>query len=210
MATTQSADPAVTDEGPLSTEAIFETLSNRRRRYTLHYLKRLGEPVPIRDLSEQLAAWENEVGREQVRPKERKRLYTALHQTHLPKMHGLGVVEYDSDRGVVGLTDAIDQFDIYFDLVAADDIPWSQFYLALGSVTTALVTIGALGVQPFASVDGFGYALAVVFLFTVVAGYHTLRDRSRVVGSADVPPETAISPAEHSEAAEISPGDGHS
>lgn len=209
MATTQSTDPAVTDEGPLSTETIFETLSNRRRRYTLHYLKRLGEPVSIRELSEQLAAWENEVEREQVKPKERKRLYTALHQTHLPKMHRLGVVEYDSDRGVVGLTEAIDQFDIYFDLVAADDIPWSQFYLALGGVTTALVTIAALGVQPFAGVAGFGYAVAVAVLFTAVAGYHTLRERSRVVGSADVPPETAIQSDEPPKSAEIAHGDSH-
>ncbi|WP_424017054.1 DUF7344 domain-containing protein [Halorientalis pallida] len=200
MATTQAAEPAATDEGSLSTETIFETLSNKRRRYTLHYLKRIGEPVAIRDLSEQLAAWENGVEREQVKPKERKRLYTALHQTHLPKMDRLGVVAYDSDRGVVALTEAIDQFDIYFDLVAADEIPWSQFYLALGGVTTALVAIAALGVQPFASLGGFGYALAVTLLFTAVASYHTLRDQRRVVGSADTPPETTIPPADEIEA----------
>lgn len=196
MASTRATETAVTEEGSLSTETIFETLSNRRRRYTLHYLKRIGEPVSIRDLSEQLAAWENGVERNQVEPKERKRLYTALHQTHLPKMDRLGVVEYDSDRGVVALTEAIDQFDIYFDLVAADDIPWSQFYLALGGVTTALVTIAALGVQPFTAVGGFVYAVAVSLLFTAVAGYHTIRDTRRVVGSADTPPETTIQPTE--------------
>jgi DNA-binding transcriptional ArsR family regulator len=196
MATTRPAESAVTDEEPLSTEVIFETLSNRRRRYALHYLKRLGESVSIRDLSEQLAAWENGVDRAQVTPKERKRLYTALHQTHLPKMDRLGVVEYDSDRGVVVLTEAIDQFDIYFDLVAADEIPWSQFYLAVGSVATALVTIAALGVQPFASLGGFGYALAVALVFTAAASYHTLRDRNRIVGSADAPPETTITPVD--------------
>jgi hypothetical protein len=204
MATTRSAEPAVTDEGSLSTETIFETLSNRRRRYSLHYLKRIGEPVTIRDLSEQLAAWENGVEREAVKPKERKRLYTALHQTHLPKMDRLGVVAYDSDRGVVALTETIDQFDIYFDLVAADEIPWSQFYLALGSVATALVAIAALGVQPFASLGGFGYALGVTLLFTAVAGYHTFRDQRRVVGSADVPPETTIPPVDEID----SPTDG--
>ncbi|RXK50376.1 DUF7344 domain-containing protein [Halorientalis pallida] len=199
MATTRATESATIEEGSLSTETIFETLSNKRRRYTLHYLKRLGEPVTIRDLSEQLAAWENGVERDQVKPKERKRLYTALHQTHLPKMDRLGVVEYDNDRGVVALTEAIDQFDIYFDLVAADEIPWSQFYLALGSVATALVAIAALGIQPFATLGGFGYALAVTLLFTAVAGYHTLRDRRRVVGSADVPPETTIPPVDEVE-----------
>ena len=178
----------------LSTETIFETLSNRRRRYTLHYLKYLDESVTIRDLSEQLAAWENGIERSQVTPKERKRLYTALHQTHLPKMDGLGVVRYDSDRGVVSLTDAIDEFDIYFDLVAADDIPWSQFYLALGGVFTALVVIASVGVQPFASLGGFGYALAVPLVFATVAAYHMLRDRRRIVGAVEVPPEATIPP----------------
>ncbi|WP_246989049.1 DUF7344 domain-containing protein [Halorientalis marina] len=186
----------MTDENSLSTDSIFETLSNRRRRYTLHYLKQTGKPVSIRDLSEQLAAWENAVEREQVKPKERKRLYTALHQTHLPKMDQLGAVEYDSDRSVIALTETIDQFDIYFDLVAADDIHWSQFYLALGGVATAIVATATLGIQPFASLSGFGYALGVAVLFTAVAGYHTFRDRRRVIGSANTPPETTFSPPE--------------
>ncbi|WP_336001245.1 DUF7344 domain-containing protein [Halorientalis halophila] len=201
MATMRSAEPAAADRESLSTETIFETLSNRRRRYALHYLKRVGEPVTIRDLSEQLAAWENGVDRSQVRPKERKRLYTALHQTHLPKMDRLGVVTYDSDRGVVALTETIDQFDIYFDLVAAEDIPWSQFYFALGGVTTAIVTIAALGVRPFAGIGGFAYALLIALAFTAIGGYHTLRDGRRVVGSAAAPPETTITPPDEGERA---------
>jgi DNA-binding transcriptional ArsR family regulator len=186
---TDRADPS------LSTETIFETLSNRRRRYALHYLKRVGEPVTIRDLSEQLAAWENDVDRARVRPKQRKRLYTALHQTHLPKMNELGVVDYDRDRGVVALTAAIEEFDIYFDLVGKDDIPWSQFYLALGGVFTSLVTVAMLGIPPFAWIGGFAYGLVVAVAFSAVAAYHVFRDRRRVVGSADAPPEPVSRPA---------------
>jgi DNA-binding transcriptional ArsR family regulator len=186
---TDRADPS------LSTETIFETLSNRRRRYALHYLKRIGDPVTIRDLSEQLAAWENDVDRARVRPKQRKRLYTALHQTHLPKMNELGVVDYDRDRGVVALTAAIEEFDIYFDLVGKDDIPWSQFYLALGGVFTSLVTVAMLGIPPFAWIGGFAYGLVVAVAFSAVAAYHVFRDRRRVVGSADAPPEPVSRPA---------------
>ncbi|MFC7176179.1 DUF7344 domain-containing protein [Halosegnis marinus] len=121
-------------------------MSSRRRRYALHYLTQRAESVTIRDLSEQIAAWENNVERSAVTPKERKRVYTALHQTHLPKMDRLGVVVYDNDRGTVTLTDSVREFDIYLDVVPSDDLPWSQFYLALGGVLTALVAVAALGI----------------------------------------------------------------
>jgi hypothetical protein len=175
---------------------VFQTLGNRRRRYALHYLRHQDRPVPIRELSEQLSAWELGKECDAVRPKERKRLYTALHQTHFPKMDRLGIVEYDRNRGVVSLTDHIDQFDVYLDVVPRNDLPWSQFYLALGTMVTALVTVAAVGIVPFSAVDGFGYAIAVAGFFTLVAAYHALRDRQLLLGSTDVPPD-ALEPRDH-------------
>lgn len=179
-------------DSQLSTDTVFQTLGSRRRRYTLHYLRQQDRPVPIRELSERLSAWE--LGKEchAVTPKERKRLYTALHQTHLPKMDRLGIVEYDRNRGIVSLTDHIGQFDIYLDVVPHNDLPWSQFYLALGAVLTTLVTVAALGIAPFTALGGFGYAVAVAGLFTLVAAYHALRDRRLLLGSPDVPPDALL------------------
>jgi hypothetical protein len=145
--------------------------------------------VPIRDLSEQLAAWEHGIGRAEVRPKERKRLYTALHQTHLPKMDAHGVLEYDRDRGVVSMTGPLEQFDIYFDMVGQADIPWSQFYLAIGGLVTALVGLATLGVGPFPALVSPLPLLAGSVLFTGIALYHVLRDRQRVLGASEAPPE---------------------
>ncbi len=179
----------------LPTETVFQTLGHRRRRHTLHYLRRRNGPVSIRELSAQLAAWELGKPCEVVTPKERKRLYTALHQTHLPKMDTLGVVEYD--RGTVSLTDQASDFDIYLDVVSQNDLPWSQFYLALGAVFTALVTVAALGVAPFTAVSGFGYALGVSAVVLFAAAYHTVRDRQLRIGSSERPPD-ALSPATES------------
>jgi hypothetical protein len=109
-------------------------------------------------------------------------------------MDMLEVVEYDRNRGVVSLTDHIDEFDIYLDVVPRHDLPWSQFYLALGAVFTTLVTVGALGVAPFAALSGFGYALVVAAVFTAVAGYHTIRDRRLALGSTTVPPDALVPP----------------
>ncbi|MUV87363.1 hypothetical protein GJ631_12520 [Natronomonas sp. CBA1123] len=187
------------ESGALSTEAVFETLSSQRRRYTLHYLKQRGEPVTVRDLSEQVAAWENGIDRESVTPKLRKRVYTALYQTHLPKMSQLEVIEYDSDRGVVGMTPHVSQLDIYLDIVPTDDLPWSQFYLGLGAVFTALVTVAALGVRPFDLVPGFGYALCIALAVSGTAAYHTVRDRRTRLGGDDQPAEEIVPPLESHE-----------
>lgn len=176
------------------TEAIFTTLSNRRRRYVLHYLAQVADSVTIRDLSEQIAAWENRIDRSTVTPKQRKRVYTALHQTHLPMMDRVGAVAYDRDRGTVATTEHLDAFDIYLDVVPRDDIPWSQFYLALGGVLSALVVAAALGISPFSSVGGFGYALAVAAVVTVAGGVHTLRDRRTRVGTTPEPTEVSAEP----------------
>lgn len=193
-------EPSSTATGPddsvLSTDTIFDTLSNRRRRYILQYLKRVDEPVTLRDLSEQLAAWEHGIDRVEVRPKERKRLYTALHQTHLPKMNGLGVLDYDRDRGLVSMNGPIDEFDIYFDMVGRAEIPWSQFYLGMGSLLTVLAGLAVLGFQPVAGLIRPGPVLVVSALFTSVALYHALRDRHQVLGSVDTPPESTAPSAD--------------
>lgn len=177
------------DDLSLSIDTIFDTLSSRRRRYVLHYLKGAPGPVAIRDLSEQLAAWEHGIDRAQVRPKERKRLYTALHQTHLPRMDSLGVLHYDRNRGVVKMTGALEQFDIYYDMVGRRDIPWSQFYLAIGGLVTAVVSLAVLDMGPFPSLLSPVPMIVGSVLFTGVALYHVLRDRQRVLGATELPPE---------------------
>jgi hypothetical protein len=130
----------------------------------------------MRALSEQLAAWENGIEPSQVRPKERKRVYTALHQTHLPKMDQLGVVEYDRNRGIISLTDSIGQFDTHLDETEGFQA-WSRVYLALGSVLTALGAVASLGMAPFSAVDGYVYAAVLGILVTATAGFQTLQER---------------------------------
>lgn len=177
-----------------STDTIFETLSSRRRRYILHYLLQMGETVTVRDLSTQIAAWENNIKVRDVVPKQRKRVYTALHQTHLPMMDRLEVIAYDRDRGTVALTDHVEQFNIYLDVVPKDDIPWSQFYLMLGAVLSALVVVAAVGFPPFSYLSGFGYALLVAGAFTLASCLHVLRDRRTLIGNTAEPAEVSPPP----------------
>lgn len=176
----------------ITTDELFTTLSNRRRRYVLHYMKQHTDAVPMRDISEQLAAWENGVEAGTVNPRQRKRIYTALHQTHLPKMDRLGIVDYDRNRGTVRITDSLDQFDIYFGLTHERDLPWSQLYLGLGAVATTLAVCVWLSVWPLGLLPDIAYAMLVSGVFLAVSGYHVFNDRQRFLGESGEPPEIVI------------------
>ena len=91
---------ALSDAG-LSKGEIFDVLRNQRRRFVLQYLKRKGEPVELGDLATQVASWEYRTPCEEVSSEQRKRVYTTLQQTHLPRMSEAQIIDYDSDTGLV-------------------------------------------------------------------------------------------------------------
>jgi len=174
----------------LSRDETFEILSNHRRRFALHHLQQNGDQAQLGELSEHVAAWENDIDVQEVSSTERKRVYTSLQQFHLPKMDETGVVEFDSREGVVELTDAAEGVDIYLEVVDDNDVPWSQYYLALAAVNLG-VLVGALaGIYPFTIVPAAGLALFVVTTFFVSAIVHTYFSRTEMrLGDSDTPPE---------------------
>jgi hypothetical protein len=163
---------AVGDE--LTEDELFEVLANSRRRYALHALSSTDEKWELGSLAEQIAAWENGTSVDEVSRSQRKSVYTALQQLHLPKMAEVGVVEYDKNRGTVSPTGVKDGVDIYLDVVRGDDIPWSEFYLGLVAITAALVVVSWLDIFPFSEVPEIAIAGIVVCAFGVsaVAHYH--------------------------------------
>jgi hypothetical protein len=187
----QPADEDQADaEATLTRDDTFEILSNHRRRFALHHLQQNGEKAQLGDLSEHVAAWENDIDVQQVSSTERKRVYTSLQQFHLPKMDETGVVEFDDREGVVELTAAAEDVDIYLEVVDGNDVPWSQYYLGLAAVNLA-VLVGALaGLYPFTLVPSAGLALFVVTTFLVSALVHTYFSRTEMrLGDSDTPPE---------------------
>lgn len=68
---------------------------------TLQYLQGRTDTVNMRELAEQVAAWENETPVEQLSSPERQRTYIALYQTHLPKLDTEGIIDYNKSRGTI-------------------------------------------------------------------------------------------------------------
>jgi hypothetical protein len=168
---------------------VFDVLSNPRRRYSLHVLRSSEGEVDLGEMAEQVAAWEHDTTVESVGSDERKHAYTALQQRHLPRMDEMGVVEFDSRAGTVEPTDALDEFDIYLEVVEGRDIPWSEYYLGLGAVASSVVAAAHVGVPGIDAVTGLGWATFVTAALLVSATVHYAVTRGNRLDATDAPPE---------------------
>jgi len=171
----------------LSRDMVFDVLKNQRRRYALHYLKSVDGTVQLSDLAEQVAAWENDTTVDAISAAERKRVYTALYQSHLPKLDDAGIVDYNQNRGIVELSTAAEQIDPYLEMDARDDITWCRRSLALAGVGVAAIVAAALGVPPFNGLAGLLLAGILAAGFTLIAIAHTLEARNAPGMGAQTP-----------------------
>jgi hypothetical protein len=115
----------------LSADEVYDILSNQRRRFVLCYLLERGETT-LRELSEVIAAWENGVDRKAVTRDQRKRVYTALHQTHLVRLDDHEVLEYERGGKSVRPRDRIDRFEPFLAEESAEDSRSDTIDVGLG------------------------------------------------------------------------------
>ena len=189
-ATAISRDGEAMEEPPevLSEDELFDLLANQRRRHILHSLMQEEAPLEIGTLSQEIAAWEDGLEYEQVSSTDRKRVYTALQQSHLPKMDRAGVIEFDSNRGTIEPTPALENVEIYMDVVRGTDVPWSQYYVGLTGISAVVVGAITAGLGPLAAVPTVTAAVFVLVAFGVSAIAHALYSRRNRLGIDGPPP----------------------
>lgn len=180
---------ARTQRNPLSKGEVFEVLRNQRRRYVLQYLKQDGRPVELGDLAQQIAAWEYETTLEGVTPEQRKRVYTTLQQTHLPKMDAAGILRFDAEEGVIEATDRTEDLNIYLEIVPGREIAWRELYLSLGAIACALVAALWLEIYPLTLVSELAWAALISLTVTGTAIAHIYYERNMRLGHGEQPPE---------------------
>jgi hypothetical protein len=176
------------DERTVERELVYDALSNTRRRHVIHCILREGEAVELADLSRTIAAWENGVDTEAVTAKQRKRVYTALRQVHLPKLDEAGIVSFDPDRGTVEATAATSNVEAYLRVVPDDEITWSRFYVGLGAILGAVTLFGWLGLFPFSELPGHAWGVLSGLAVTATGVAHVVSDRRHQIGSDGPPP----------------------
>jgi DNA-binding transcriptional ArsR family regulator len=160
-----------------SKDRIHEVLSNPRRRQAIRYLRAqpVGAEVSIRELSERIAAWENDTTVEGVTYKQRKRVYTSLYQSHLPKLSSYGFVEYDQNRGLITLTQQGAELDVYLEVVPKGDLTWSDFWFGLSVIAFAFVVAAWAGTLPY--LGGIVVAFLISTAFLLASAVHVVYTR---------------------------------
>ena len=173
----------------LTRDEIFEVLSNQRRRYAFHYLRQHeGDTVGVGELAEQIAAWELEKSRAQLTAAERKRVKTALHQFHFPKMDELRFIEYDTHRGEVRLSEEFSDVEIYLDIVPGLDVPWGFYYLGLSGVNVLLLAGVWAGIPLLSAVPWLSLAMFFVIVYAVSAAVHAYWNHTQTRFGVDEQP----------------------
>ncbi|WP_154658626.1 DUF7344 domain-containing protein [Halopiger djelfimassiliensis] len=183
------ADSGETGATALRKGEVFEVLRNQRRRYVLHFLKQDGQPVELGDLAQQVAAWEYQTTLDGVTPAQRKRVYTTLQQTHLPKMDEAGILEFDSDEGVIRPTDRTRDISVYLEIVPGREFAWRELYLSLGAISSALVAALWLEIYPMTLLSNLAWTGIIAATVTVTAIVHIYHERNMRLGHGDQPPE---------------------
>jgi hypothetical protein len=188
----RDGEPDRDDERPVAYDVLFELLSNRRRRFMIHYLKqRPTERVEMGEVSTQVAAWERGVDPESLTYDQRKTVHTSLYQYHAPKLADAGVVDYDATRGTVRLTERGRDTDLYVEAVTGRDASWATYFLGLSTVAVGLSLTGWLDVGPLSAIAGGPVGIAVSVGFLVSAALFAYDSRTRLRLGADGPPPGA-------------------
>lgn len=162
-------------------------MKNLRRRYALYYLKQEEKPVELGELAEQVAAWENDTTVDSITAEQRKSVYSALYQTHLPKLEEAGVITYDRRQGVVSFSQEGRDLDIYLASDPQATIPWNRFYLGLSVAGLAGTGFKVLDAAPLAMLTDLEWTLLVLVAFLVAGLAHTydvVQWRRRFEGAA--------------------------
>lgn len=171
---------------PFERDEIYQLLSNHRRRHTIHFLKHVDDSTTLSDLAEQIAAWEQEKPLNELTSDERKRVYTSLQQTHLPRLANAGMITFED--GVVELTDRASELEVYLDIVPEGSVPWGIYYVGLSVISLAIVFGVWLEVGPTDRVPDLVWATAIIALYLVSAIFHSLHNRRFRLGGSERPP----------------------
>lgn len=88
-------------QSDLDLDEIFLLLNNSRRRAIIRLLSDVKGGVALSELTEQIAAAEEDLDRSDLSKEARKRVYVSCYQCHLPKLEKYDVVSVDGDQNVV-------------------------------------------------------------------------------------------------------------
>lgn len=133
------------DEG-LSLDTVYHILQNERRRMTLQHLFTTGR-TDIGAIADDVAVRENDTTLEELPPSQRKRVYIALYQSHLPTLDEHDIVDYDRETNVVTPNERLSRFESYLPIASEarstqSDVDHTQAFVLGATLVTAVALLG--------------------------------------------------------------------
>lgn len=178
-------------------DVLFEILSNKRRRFMIHYLKqRPTEQIDMGELSTQVAAWEYSVGCDELTYDQRKATHTSLYQYHAPKLADAGLIDYDTTRGKVSLSETGRKVEFYTEAVVSRNPAWPMCFLALSVVAVGIALVKRAEVGLIAEMTAELLETTVIMSFFISAVLFVYDRQTRVRLGADGPPPGAADSSE--------------
>lgn len=162
----------------LTREERFHLLSNERRCLTVRYLltAQPTEPVDLSTLADEVCALEQGTDVNAINATERKRVYVALRQSHLPALDRANVIEFNTLRGTVEPADGISQLAPYITDDTRTSVPiWQRFYLGLTLFAIGAIALTTAEVGPLTSLSGIEIAIIIAVALTVVTTMFVVR-----------------------------------
>ncbi|WP_247004836.1 ClbS/DfsB family four-helix bundle protein [Halosolutus gelatinilyticus] len=160
----------------LTQAELFDVFSNARRRRTVRYLTRRGGSCDLAPLVEQVAAWENDVDRDEVTRTQRRRVYISLYQTHLPMLEDNGIVDWNADDHTIELLPNEELFEPYLDRRLDGQRPWHRVYAGVTTLGIVALALSWLSVGPVSAAVAPAIALVLsVIVLAVSVAQHVER-----------------------------------
>lgn len=179
---TSTQEPVPDDDDTveeLAETEIHDVLRNERRRLVLERLTNNDGPASVRELAEHVAAME--IGEETAPENRLQSVYVSLHQTHLPKLDELGIIDYDTDNKSVSLTERASQVTVYLEVVPQYGLSRNELYLGMAVLGILLALASTLNVPGFSAIDPGLWAVGGLLLISVTAIYYTVKQGETVL-----------------------------
>jgi predicted transcriptional regulator len=156
---------------PLRKETVFEMLGNERRRHVIDLLREEKAARSLDSLAKRVAARENDTTVDALAARERKRVYTSLQQTHLPKMDDAGILAFDKNSGTVTPSERLTEYTLHLDVASTSAITTSGVYLGLSVLGVGIFVLRLVGAPLVDQLPALGVAAVVVGLFGGTAAF---------------------------------------
>lgn len=106
-----------------SLDEVFDLFSKERRRWALYYLDEADGQVPVRDLAEQIQAWENGSDPPALADDEYRNIVLELKHSDLPRAAEAEYVHYDPEQNVIELSGTSPEFSVILSVAEAIEHP---------------------------------------------------------------------------------------